>query len=1540
MGPGGSGGQPARQRFRDALLALHHKAANPSAQDLAHASGRVQIRRPAGDFVRAKPLKYTTVQDWLDGKTLPRQESGLRQLLATYALLLKLPEAPDGQRVLTLWKSAKAAGPPPEATAADPWLDLAEHSPLWKHTNAPADEVERMRVRTVDLAGRLAGLRVDAESTLSEDPWTDPTLAARIADRTNLLLQQYLSHHGAHRERPPDERFDPSVAEAALLVVLPLLHHLHRVRRAAGLAGVRPADLTTGGAATPTRERLDYEAFLYGQDTLVRRADLSRLDDIEHPDGTREIGWWLLHRWIDSGRAPVGRDEVREMLEAADVPDGPLREALAPDSVERLLSSPRRPPYELAGLEQRSSHLHDYGPWVRPATGPAQPVREHLLGCLFALVQAMALEVTDLSDILVKHIGVRDPVVVEDFNRTLERAQWQPLDGGDGIVLTAECGHPAAVAALRAHVEPVDELLRVLRRRSATSTPLRPLTHLPVYASADAVREVDGEGRRVPASALARFRLDEDRVRDLLTGERLYGDHSLAIRELYQNALDACRYLTARRQATAQQRHETNGYRGLIGFRQGVDEDGRPYLECEDNGIGMGEAELTGVFSQAGARFVGQSTFRDEATAWGRLDPPVRLHPNSRFGIGVLSYFMLAEEVRVTTRRDGAQQTLTAFITGPGNFFRIRPATDPRRTPGTVVRLYLRDDGAMPSCVDVLNRLLAIAEFETTAAHAGRTAEWSPGELRERKPGHNEEGLSASGAFYRWAAGDDGKDGQVVAVHHGGGLLVDGLLVTPGKEFASLGLKENDTLEGLVVNLTGRSSPAQLSVDRLKVQGESTTTTVRDLVLRTARAMADSKDPGLTESWLSTLASSSLPLADLFTSEATVADLPMTQRPDGTRSSAGRCGHFWRETNGGDFLRSLRVRYADMFGNAAHTLPDHVLLWRLASRPTDGGLGALADIFPALRAPLHVLAALPSDVVFFTVGAATPRDYDSPYSWNRVWRDNVQLTVADVVKVAHARRARLRDTLARAVALGLGVPTDPLPETEPSDAALLLAAAQVEHEDFDGETLDLKDLIELHSQLGVDAVSAARRLSRYGFRVPDPATLPERPDDYRLLSWDDEEVVETQSLVELSESAARPVPELMGVLRRHGIRTELDVFLGFSDLPEGSAWSEGPVPPGFALTVSDALGLTLPDVLARIKETGGTPPQLPDSIAPQDLDLLSVAPSPTGAWWRSGARGALGHVLRCAKLTGLTPAAVRERARAYGLECALIPPDAGSAEGIDDELKLLSRDGDSYRPWLDERLPVPAAFAVIAADRLDITPERARDRLHRLGVAVLPVTGGTAERAGDAALFREIGNAGFGDGYPDEPISIRDLAQVSRTTSQSCASVAARLVSYGLELAAEPPDPHPRDVSILRQFPDRKSEPDGSPAPVTRLGLLRGALELGLATSFVADRLRAHGLTVPDGPLPEELVDSDRAVLNLEEDLLPEGWTVPLIHLLLAARETNRPAAQVYDRCVALGLPVPTDETVARALARVPRAPGSPAVPTPGTSPAAAATPH
>ena len=75
-------------------------------------------------------------------------------------------------------------------------------------------------------------------------------------------------------------------------------------------------------------------------------------------------------------------------------------------------------------------------------------------------------------------------------------------------------------------------------------------------------------------------------------GEQLYGDPALAIRELYQNALDACRYREARTEYLRRTRDPASDWAGRIRFAQGIDDDGRPYLDCVDNGIGMGVREL------------------------------------------------------------------------------------------------------------------------------------------------------------------------------------------------------------------------------------------------------------------------------------------------------------------------------------------------------------------------------------------------------------------------------------------------------------------------------------------------------------------------------------------------------------------------------------------------------------------------------------------------------------------------------------------------------------------------------------------------------------------------------------------------------------------------------------------------------------------------------------------------------------------------------------------------------------------------------------
>lgn len=64
-------------------------------------------------------------------------------------------------------------------------------------------------------------------------------------------------------------------------------------------------------------------------------------------------------------------------------------------------------------------------------------------------------------------------------------------------------------------------------------------------------------------------------------------------------------------------------YTGRIRFVQGIDDQGRPYIDRIDNGIGMGVRELRDVFAQAGARFAELPEFLEEQAEWNSLTPPV-----------------------------------------------------------------------------------------------------------------------------------------------------------------------------------------------------------------------------------------------------------------------------------------------------------------------------------------------------------------------------------------------------------------------------------------------------------------------------------------------------------------------------------------------------------------------------------------------------------------------------------------------------------------------------------------------------------------------------------------------------------------------------------------------------------------------------------------------------------------------------------------------------------------------------------------------------
>jgi hypothetical protein len=396
--------------------------------------------------------------------------------------------------------------------------------------------------------------------------------------------------------------------------------------------------------------------------------------------------------------------------------------------------------------------------------------------------------------------------VPADVVRTLhDQLEWT-YEGSD-LHLTMLCPHPALHEGLTDLALRADTVLRALhsaREQQRNNFPDRLPGRVTTRDLLPARRDQSEE--RVYSTPLLRFALAQDEIRELLMGHQLYGDRSLAVRELYQNAADACRYRELRWEYLKRRGGAPSNWAAEIRITQGREpsSDGRPgraYIECRDNGVGMGRTQLEQTFSRAGRRFSQTRAFRQEQARWLEVDPGLRLYPYSRFGIGVLSYFMIADEVTLVTREVDAEgsiapQALIVDISSSSGLFRIRgyeDGDDPMRDGGTRVRLMLSEpegDEERVSALEVLRHQVRLTEHELVLRQEDREPlVWPAGELRH--PADEDDLTPVPPHAAR---------GHVWWVTDSGMVLADGI-VTSHKPF------------GYVINLTGAHAP-QLSVNR------------------------------------------------------------------------------------------------------------------------------------------------------------------------------------------------------------------------------------------------------------------------------------------------------------------------------------------------------------------------------------------------------------------------------------------------------------------------------------------------------------------------------------------------------------------------------------------------------------------------------------------------------------------------------------------------------------------------------------------------------
>jgi molecular chaperone HtpG len=185
------------------------------------------------------------------------------------------------------------------------------------------------------------------------------------------------------------------------------------------------------------------------------------------------------------------------------------------------------------------------------------------------------------------------------------------------------------------------------------------------------------------------FSIDQNRVLDLLTGHTLYNDTRVVLRELLQNSIDAIRVHRLILGDLAAGRVEVRW------------DSAARTLEVQDDGTGMTQSIIESYLLR-----VGSSRYQDQA--FKKEFPQFR--PISRFGIGLLSCFMVADQVDIfTSHPDETDARHLSLRTVHGRYLvRLLSKTDTvegrRLGPhGTIVRLTVRSSARLGDVKQIAN---------------------------------------------------------------------------------------------------------------------------------------------------------------------------------------------------------------------------------------------------------------------------------------------------------------------------------------------------------------------------------------------------------------------------------------------------------------------------------------------------------------------------------------------------------------------------------------------------------------------------------------------------------------------------------------------------------------------------------------------------------------------------------------------------------------------------------------------------------------------
>jgi len=285
------------------------------------------------------------------------------------------------------------------------------------------------------------------------------------------------------------------------------------------------------------------------------------------------------------------------------------------------------------------------------------PVNVSLLAKAICLAAKLDLEHPHTAHDIFADLAADNRISLDEISKSfhIESAGPHPFLSGT-IQVKINCRHAEVHRALKHHECRIQRFLHLAN--SLVS---------PRFLFSEIIYEIEPDGY-TPLDM--KFSVDSTAALQLFTGNRLYSDRRVFLRELVQNAVDACNLKKLFDEAYTPEIS--------IGF-----DDQVRIITFRDNGIGMDRQWIEKYFLKIGISFYQSGDLKNMNQH--RVD----FNFISKFGIGFLSSFLVSDSIVIKTRKNNAPG-LVITITNLQDYFDVRFTPEDCQN-GTEVTLHLSE---------------------------------------------------------------------------------------------------------------------------------------------------------------------------------------------------------------------------------------------------------------------------------------------------------------------------------------------------------------------------------------------------------------------------------------------------------------------------------------------------------------------------------------------------------------------------------------------------------------------------------------------------------------------------------------------------------------------------------------------------------------------------------------------------------------------------------------------------------------------------------